>query len=409
MKHGKKIENMLKPYMTYTQRYVNSNGSIDVYITYSLDNYIAVTGTINGNYENRSGYLLQNYNSVNANILEENNLSETLLIYDPSEPNPEDRYKLKAYNYVYIRGEKVYYTSTQIGGRNWFIYEGGKQIPTILDSSITSAIDTNGKDYVTDAKNFSSWVNSTIGSLKISDLKLEDDVKERNKNSIYGYEGQDIEIFDFSGIESEESAFNIHRIDMIKLTIKESLSNAMAAYNEHTDTQGSFAMPALKETEWDQITGKVCVVSFIQGLPVGFKTYNNYAIVNNNKNNTFIDENSMVFIWQSNATPSVATGKNYHIIDCPELMKEKESGYSLVGYRIKEMEQAAVEVKETDDVGTKKVMKYYYKHDNMPCYYCIVSKIYENQTFSNSDERAIALRTALGRERNIMHNNDYYQ
>ena len=48
----------LKPYIHYSCRYKSS--SYDIVITYSLDNYITIQGTINGKSVYRYGYLLDN-------------------------------------------------------------------------------------------------------------------------------------------------------------------------------------------------------------------------------------------------------------------------------------------------------------------------------------------------------------
>ena len=57
----------LKPYITYSAEYVKNN--IDVVITYSLDNYITIQGTVNGEYVNRDGYLVTSsgYSVLNSN------------------------------------------------------------------------------------------------------------------------------------------------------------------------------------------------------------------------------------------------------------------------------------------------------------------------------------------------------
>ena len=53
----------IKPYINYSCRYVypkgSANPSIDVVITYALDNFITVRGMINGEYYDKSGYLIK--------------------------------------------------------------------------------------------------------------------------------------------------------------------------------------------------------------------------------------------------------------------------------------------------------------------------------------------------------------
>ena len=73
----------IKPYINYSCRYKRSG--IDVVITYSLDNYITVQGTVNGEYVNRSGYLIDN-------------------ISDPE--GPEENYTIE-YNGIEIKDERL--------------------------------------------------------------------------------------------------------------------------------------------------------------------------------------------------------------------------------------------------------------------------------------------------------------
>jgi hypothetical protein len=74
------------------------------------------------------------------------------------------------------------------------------------------------------------------------------------------------------------------------------------------------------------------------------------------------------------------------------------------------MEQSSVEIRVKENGSTTKHTLYYYKHYQRPCYYCCVSKNYVKQnikTAPDAQKRLNALRAALGRERNIMHNNEY--
>ena len=56
--NGKSYQYILKPYSPYSARYASANGSIDVTVNYTLDNYIRVYGTVNGEYQTKEGYLV---------------------------------------------------------------------------------------------------------------------------------------------------------------------------------------------------------------------------------------------------------------------------------------------------------------------------------------------------------------
>ena len=56
----------LKPYVYYSCRYIR--GSTDVIITYSMDNYISIQGTVSGNVVSKYGYILGNAKVSGDNV-----------------------------------------------------------------------------------------------------------------------------------------------------------------------------------------------------------------------------------------------------------------------------------------------------------------------------------------------------
>lgn len=72
-KDGEQIEG-LKPYIYYSCRY-KKGGSIDVVITYSMDNYIQVDGVVNNTYVHRAGYL---YNPSDINVISDTRVAYNL-------------------------------------------------------------------------------------------------------------------------------------------------------------------------------------------------------------------------------------------------------------------------------------------------------------------------------------------
>ena len=404
---GAVLEHVLKPYMTYTQRYIKNSDfeKIDVCITYSLDNYISVTGRIDDEYVNESGYLINRnkctYNAADDtytlydNQLGKELLQETILVYD--EELGDNSPKL-TYKYKYYEGVKYYYDDmANSEGKHWFIYQNGKKYYTnmTIAQNGSEITDSSTYNYIKEAYDFTNWVQAKLGNLTIGNLVLNNDVRERNKDNIQYYNQTDnsckfLNCAYNADFENEDSIFNIHKNDMIRLTIRENLSSAIAAYNAHSGSN-SFQLPLLKPDEWNQLTRNVNVVAFVQGLPVGFKTYNNYAIISNTRNDTFVTKDEMAFIDmdQDQSNPVVST---YHMIDCPYLTEG-----NLQGYKKMDFEQASVEIKTSEGRETK----YYFKHINYPCYYCIVARNYTKQTLNATRQQA--LRQALYRERQLLH------
>ena len=103
----------LKPYISYSCRY--KSGNIDVVITYSLDNHIAVQGTINGTYVNKDGYLIDGITCSSTTSAAEANITyngitigtEKLKEYLPFDSNTP-------YPYAKINGTKYYEFNNEI-------------------------------------------------------------------------------------------------------------------------------------------------------------------------------------------------------------------------------------------------------------------------------------------------------
>ena len=98
----------------------------------------------------------------------------------------------------------------------------------------------------------------------------------------------------FSGdVETEESNFNTHRIDVIKNAIERNLSIAISNFNNYSNVTTDFRMPKLKDTDWDKIMSNISIISFFQGANIGGKIYNGYSIITNTKNQDVVMEDSI--------------------------------------------------------------------------------------------------------------------
>ena len=73
----------------------------------------------------------------------------------------------------------------------------------------------------------------------------------------------------------------------------------MAIYNGNSSSTGvnaTFAMPKLSETDWEKILTNVNFVTFMQGLPVGTKKFNDYTIVTSTNNKQYVNPDTLYFI-----------------------------------------------------------------------------------------------------------------
>lgn len=278
----------LKPYVYYSCRY-KREGKFDVTITYSLDNYIQIQGMVmeNGNEKTVSqyGYLLSNVEVTGDNVT-----YKGIQITEESGENLKESIYvdgiLKTLPYIKKNGTKYY-----LKGNEVFSVINGKKITQTGFNTAEITNNESAKNYYIEAHNLKTFMeNYELNKITVSDIVGEngEEYNTDDENSPYHTTGA---IFDFDNIESENSNFNNHRIEVIKHSIERNLSIAISNFNKYSSL--SFQMPKLKDSDWDKIMDNISIISFLQGANIGGKTYNGYAIVTNTKNEDIVMEDSI--------------------------------------------------------------------------------------------------------------------
>ena len=101
-------------------------------------------------------------------------------------------------------------------------------------------------------------------------------------------------------IQDSDSAFNQHRKEVIRYTIETNLKAAIAGFSGLSSQSIEYAMPKISEEDWETVENNVSVIGFLQGLDIGTKKYNGYAVVANTLTSEFVDENSIYLITTDN-------------------------------------------------------------------------------------------------------------
>ena len=323
----------LKPYISYSCRYKTTN--IDVVITYSLDNHIAVKGMIGNEYVNKEGYLIDGIKCQNINTntdvekLSNDDMKDAKITYNGIEIGTESLKEYiplssdedAAYPYAKINGTKYYLIHDKEGDQIVYVSNGFFRTQcksTDSDKTAFNAykniIENNymAKEYYYEAYKFTKWFREDSGlqGLKYSDAYDEVLIKDGDTaKTVYGkvWEGNDTIIFQFNSspdikdnIENETSTFNQHRLAVIRYKIENNLAIAISNYNVYSGaTKFVFQMPELKEDEWDQIIHNISLISFLQGLPIGEKTYNGYTLVTNSESEEVVLEGNIFMLGES--------------------------------------------------------------------------------------------------------------
>ena len=389
----------IKPYIYYSCRYKNASGTIDIVITYTLDNYITIQGVLGtlGNI-NKSGYLIET-DGTNGIELEGNSTVKYKGI--EIEENEELSEYLgninttNQYKYIKRNGTK-YYWDPEANKSFSFLNE------TRLDTSPYTEEDfrdNSAKEYYIKAYEFTKWVRENLSDITPA-MAVDAD-----GNPITDFVNYDIFKKDSStNIEDEDSDFNQHRKAVIRYSIERNLSIAIANYNNYTGSTTDFRMPKLKEDEWEKIMNNMSLISFLQGFSIGGKMYNGYSIVVNNENKENVAEDS-IYITTSD--------KNYHTVTDKNLIN-LPSGTTLgKGYS-----NTDFEIRSRRDYNNEEDMVYYVPREEMGCYDCIIGQtttadIENKNTMEYIDscgnnELRQKYYTALGRERYGMYRSNYY-
>ena len=393
----------LRPYVYYSCRYIK--GTMDVTITYSLDNYITVQGyDKSGNPIHDAGYVLNNvtYNDATkeatyrgVTIQPESMLSEFL--------------GQNEYPYIKINGIKYYYIDDGTGNTGWYYILNGDLTKAGTEfNDHTPGTNDMAYRYYKEAADFWNRLNSYgILELKSSDAVDKNgqplnSVQDEDGNIIYDFIGGNHKIFEVSsgkGIEEPDSNFNDHRLAVIRYVIEQNLSVALANYNNGVY---NFRMPKLSEEDWTRILNNISLISFMQGLGIEGKVYNGYSVINNNANEEVVTENSIYIVDSSNT---------YHRITSTDI---NTSG-SLIGIFNNDFERKTINpddeferlaIDASRNIGD---LVYYYPRRQLGCYSCYVTQrnnasstnIY--QYLSSNDTLALIYYTALGRERYSMY------
>lgn len=424
-------EHILKPYSTYSARYKKDD--IDITVNYTLDNYITIYGNVDGEYVVKSGYLIMPRNDLEM-------YSETLTEKVAWRWNEDGVYTCETYPYIYAEDNtKVYFdgddtfqvSSTgirtnlkdttdvkykKVRENSWettyqALNDGEIKVRELSDGGVANIItkpitkgtcytdkrgtvdenlqesidiktDYSSRNYYIESADFTEWVIDNLSDITIGDMQNVDDP------SLYG--NVDDEIFNVEGIdpESENSVIVKHKRQIIKQTLISNLNQAITSYSRNT--AGDYSLPILTEEDWNHIYRNVSIVTFIQGIPIGMKYYNNYAVATSTENKEYANPDE-IYLTRS--------GDNYyHLPYCSHLSDDSQ----IIGY--KNIDYVVKSYNEKEANGTEST-KYYYKHSNIAneaCYYCLVQRdLYSSEGLSDQviNEHDKAYKIALARER----------
>ena len=442
-------KNVLKSYMPFSARYKQQlNGKdADLTIVYTLDNYVTIEGSIGDEYYTKSGYLISRdsvkvyvdddptmilkYNQETAKELIESGAHKIKVEIVGEE---HSSFEIEPGDSVQSLQEKINTENTNLDNAQNEL-AGNTSLTDDAKNTLKSTINTcherlneyqyrldliSAAIYYAKAEIFSDWVYSYVGDLRENALV---EISGQNYESIkgieqvtYDFSGSDAVIFNVEGETvtgkteiAIDSNFYTHKINVIRNSIQYNLNLAMSTYNMNTTEAYSYSMPVMTNDEWQQILSNVSIVSFMQGMKCGLKTYNNYMIVSSTNNEIVTSPEHIYYVQKDNFNDE---NTEYHSINCQKLM-DADSVYNPVGSGGSGYTQylsfSSKEVKY-DKIYDKynTILPYKYDHKNLACYDCVNDGNYNTTNIfdeTNSDYTRFAnLRRAyyiaVAKERN---------
>lgn len=442
-------KNVLKSYMPFSARYKQQlNGKdADLTIVYTLDNYVTIEGSIGDEYYTKSGYLISRdsvkvyvdddptmilkYNQETAKELIESGAHKIKVEIVGEE---HSSFEIEPGDSVQSLQEKINTENTNLDNAQNEL-AGNTSLTDDAKNTLKSTINTcherlneyqyrldlvSAAVYYAKAEIFSDWVYSYVGDLRENALV---EISGQNYESIkgieqvtYDFSGSDAVIFNVEGETvtgkteiAIDSNFYTHKINVIRNSIQYNLNLAMSTYNMNTTEAYSYSMPVMTNDEWQQILSNVSIVSFMQGMKCGLKTYNNYMIVSSTNNEIVTSPEHIYYVQKDNFNDE---NTEYHSINCQKLM-DADSVYNPVGSGGSGYTQylsfSSKEVKY-DKIYDKynTILPYKYDHKNLACYDCVNDGNYNTTNIfdeTNSDYTRFAnLRRAyyiaVAKERN---------
>ncbi len=215
------------------------------------------------------------------------------------------------YKYIVYNGTK-YYLDERNTRIIYFLSGNLMEIKPKLDENIESSYKKyenmieNGESaykFYDEANKFTQSVKNVLANLTNKDAQdfIINSNGETIQTTVFSDETE-YKIFDFNSdsskpeknIECRSSNFNQHRLAVIKNKIRTNLAIAITNFNSAYNIE--FQMPELTEEDWAKAMNNISLISFIQGIDIGGKTYNGYTIINNSESKEVVREENIYIL-----------------------------------------------------------------------------------------------------------------
>ena len=409
-------KNAVKEYKHVLKTFVPYSTTINNYtINYTLDNYVRIYGKDkDGNIQANEGYILDNKDSLdvpNNNITgikyNKCDISTEILTENIPIKNDEGRIEIVNCSYIYnsngdkryVDGDSIFVTDSEYNKRdfkavdaNSSLAEFKKVLVKVNDieyRELYQLLNPENDDaagwyeYISEQKIYQKF-NDISNINGLSEIRIQDDCSAINYC---------IENYCFNKWIDKKTSLNKESIlenreEKIIENINNNLNLSVANYSANSKIE--YKLPALTDEEWERVLSNVSMITFLQGMKIGLKVYNNYAIVTSTENNEYVKPESLYYVFKGAENED----EYYHKYPCKSPTGEVEQGYRNVDFKLKNYEDGAY-YKHTTYVNKRPT------YGIRACFECIVNRNKNNiEDFENSNWTMVHYST-LARERYV--------
>lgn len=366
----------LKPYVYYACRYKKGE-STDFVVNYTLDNTITIYGIVNNEYITKSAPVINPKLISNIKVrsaedqqivyleyagvpIEKEILKEQLITVDSNNNVLKSEYEYVTYNNRKIYKDELGYFWNSNNKKEYI--SDASTLNFLRGNTLVGHLYSNSAiEYYAEAYEFSTWINENLKDITQEDAvdangnKITDFAVNTAKEKIFLFDEKNDPLL--SG-----STFNENRISVIRKSIQSNLASAIANFGANYSYE--FTMPIFTEEDWDKLVNNISVATFMQGIPIGSKYFNDYCIITNNKNKELVSKDSIYIITNDNNDGNaINTNNECHkasSIDVIDKGKQVIAAYKNVDFE-----------RQTVSVDGNEI--YFYPHANSQCYECMVN------------------------------------
>lgn len=152
--------------------------------------------------------------------------------------------------------------------------------------------DFSAINYYVEAYAFTNWARNNLSGVK---QEIYNETTKKYEPTTITVEGTAVDIFNITAtndLEKKNSPITLHKMEIMTNHVSSNLNLSISNYSRGAY---NFQLPVLTDDDWEQAFSNISMITFFQGVPIGLKYYNNYAIATSTDNREYVDPRKTLF------------------------------------------------------------------------------------------------------------------